>query len=205
MEPEIARLCSSCGASVRGTARFCPQCGQTMAGAAGLTAAAQTTRQPALVEEAERVASSLSGRLAEHDAHERAGDADVSASRSEPTTRERADDEASSQIKVADNEATTQTQPADTVMTNDSVAATTVGEASAGDEATAGAARVRQRAAAVGAGLGESLRPRVGKLRERSVVVLDEAAEDPGLRFVLVAIALFVVALLLFIFSFALR
>jgi hypothetical protein len=49
------------------------------------------------------------------------------------------------------------------------------------------------------------LRPRAQKLRERSVVVLDEAADDPGLRFVLVAAALFVVALLLFVFSFALR
>lgn len=205
MEPEIARRCSSCGASVRGTARFCPQCGQTMAGAVGLTAPAQMNRQPALVEEAERVASSISGRLAARDADVDADDAGASVPQSEPVTPERAGNEASSQIKLPHHEATTQTQPADTVTTTESEA-TNSGEARAeGEASAAGTGRVRQRAAAVGAGLGESVRPRVGKLRERSVVVLDEAAEDPGLRFVLVAAALFVVALLLFIFSFALR
>jgi hypothetical protein len=203
-----------------------------MAGAAGVSAVAQTARQPALVEEAERIASAISGRLAsreggvhESEAGERVTESEakldartdtdkrvvraaeldaetgagVSAppqTQTQPLARERAADgaraddapssEASAQTQPSsEGEATTRTQPSD-------------GDAS-------GAGRVRQRAAAVGASVGDSLRPRVEKLRERSVVVLDEAAEDPGLRFVLVAAALFVVALLLFIFSFALR
>ena len=42
---------------------------------------------------------------------------------------------------------------------------------------------------------------RVGRLREASIVVLDEAHDDPALRFVLVAAALFVVFLLILLFS----
>ncbi|HEX8852466.1 MAG TPA: hypothetical protein VF754_03215 [Pyrinomonadaceae bacterium] len=49
----------------------------------------------------------------------------------------------------------------------------------------------------------ENLRPRVEKMREASIVVMEEASEDTGLRFVLIAVALFVLFLLfLFISSF---
>ena len=41
----------------------------------------------------------------------------------------------------------------------------------------------------------ESLRPRVEKVRDASMGVLEEAAEDSGLRFVLIALALFAVFL----------
>jgi hypothetical protein len=43
----------------------------------------------------------------------------------------------------------------------------------------------------------EGLRPRAEKLRRASNVVLDEAAADPSLRFVLVATALIILSLLL--------
>jgi hypothetical protein len=79
--------------------------------------------------------------------------------------------------------------------------AAVVADESAAIAGESAAGRVRQRASAVG----DSLRPRVGRLRERSVVVLDEAADDPGVRFVVVAAALFIVALLLYVFSFVLR
>src|SRR5437763_1183636 len=46
---------------------------------------------------------------------------------------------------------------------------------------------------------------RVERLREASVVVLDEAQDDPALRFVLVAVLLFVVFLLILLFSHILR
>jgi hypothetical protein len=42
---------------------------------------------------------------------------------------------------------------------------------------------------------------RVGRLREASVVVLDEAQDDPALRFVLVAVVLFVLFLLILLLS----
>ena len=47
----------------------------------------------------------------------------------------------------------------------------------------------------------ENLRPRVDKLREASNVALDEASDDPGLRFVLVAAVLFIFFLFLLIIS----
>jgi len=53
------------------------------------------------------------------------------------------------------------------------------------------AAEKGRRAAAVK----ESLRPRVERVRDASMGVLEEAAEDSGLRFVLIALALFAVFL----------
>jgi cobalamin biosynthesis Mg chelatase CobN len=49
----------------------------------------------------------------------------------------------------------------------------------------------------------EGLRPRVERVREVSIVVLEEASEDSGLRFVLIAVALFLLFLLfLFLHTF---
>jgi len=62
----------------------------------------------------------------------------------------------------------------------------------------------RRAVSAVGASVGENLRPRVDKLREASTVVLDEAADDPGLRFVIVAALLFLIFLFIFLFSYIL-
>ena len=42
----------------------------------------------------------------------------------------------------------------------------------------------------------ENLRPRVEKLREASIMMLDEAPDDSGLRFVLIGVVLFLVFLL---------
>jgi|GEM_PF-2150352 len=65
--------------------------------------------------------------------------------------------------------------------------------------------RVGRRAVAtVGASVGENLRPRVEKLREVSTVVLDEAADDPGLRFVIIAALLFLLFIFIFLFSYIL-
>jgi hypothetical protein len=64
--------------------------------------------------------------------------------------------------------------------------------------------RMRQRAATVGASVGENLRPRVEKLREASTVVFDEATDDPGLRFIIIAVVLFLIFLLIFLFSYIL-
>ncbi|HZG54070.1 MAG TPA: hypothetical protein VEZ40_18340 [Pyrinomonadaceae bacterium] len=82
-----------------------------------------------------------------------------------------------------------------------------VAEPAAGQTATTQAetrGRMRQRAATVGASVGENLRPRVEKLREASTVVLDEAADDPGLRFLIIAVALFLLFLFIFLFSYIL-
>lgn len=47
----------------------------------------------------------------------------------------------------------------------------------------------------------ENLRPRVAKLKQTSSTVLDEAAIDPGLRFVLVAAVFFLLTVALLMFS----
>jgi hypothetical protein len=64
-------------------------------------------------------------------------------------------------------------------------------------------ARVKfQRARAVARGaMEEQVAPRVEKLRQTSAVVLDEAADDPSLRFVLIAATLFILFLVLFFIS----
>lgn len=59
-------------------------------------------------------------------------------------------------------------------------------------QADAPAGRTRRRSVAV---VGESVRPRVEKLRDASIGVFEEASEDTGLRFVLIAIALFLISL----------
>lgn len=69
---------------------------------------------------------------------------------------------------------------------------------------TAGAGEAqRQRAATATRGVVDdsSVRPRAEKLRRASTVVLDEAAADPGLRFVLVAAALVIISLLLLVLA----
>jgi hypothetical protein len=71
-------------------------------------------------------------------------------------------------------------------------------------QADAPRGRMRQRAVSVGASVGENLRPRVEKLREASTVVFDEATDDPGLRFVIVAALLFLVFIFIFILSYIL-
>jgi hypothetical protein len=245
-EPEIARRCQTCGAAVRGAARFCPQCGRQMSdgrGAAATQAPArsQSRAKSALVDQAEHVANSLSGRLmarepeatapadegedvlslgagpeatthveeiiqaAEPPAPSHAEGpvkwASAPAVESAPTTEDgaRAPVETSAAGERGAQPAPTRDAPADS--------APMTGEARQSESARdgRGAGRVRRRAAAVGAGLGESVRPRVEKLRDASVVVFDEAAEDPGMRFVVIAALLFVVALLILLFSFVLR
>ncbi len=47
----------------------------------------------------------------------------------------------------------------------------------------------------------ENLRPRVEKLRDASLTVFEDASEDTGLRFVLIAVALFLVFLLLLLLN----
>jgi hypothetical protein len=64
--------------------------------------------------------------------------------------------------------------------------------------------RMRQRAATVSASVGGNLRPRVEKLREASTVVFDEASDDPGLRFVIIAALLFLLFLFILLFSYIL-
>ena len=151
-----------------------------------------------LAEEAERVAATLSGKLA---------DAPATSPESSPGNRGRARVPEEGATRPADVAPET-TRAATTAAATLHEAAPDDGDARAGERAAerSGEARggVRGRAAAVGASVGESLRPRVERLREASSVVIDEAAEDPGVRFLVVAAALFLLFLLLWLLSFTL-
>ncbi|MFN2597051.1 MAG: hypothetical protein ABR563_07690 [Pyrinomonadaceae bacterium] len=212
MEPEIARRCLACGAAVRGAARFCPQCGQPLAhgaraageGGAGATAeranaaSAQPTTRAPLADEAARVAAQISGRLDARPADVRDANAPA-ADENAPAADENASPSVvSAPPPVQSSPSSPTPPPGEPPPAADVRAAQPFGGVRA-------AGRVRERAAAVGAVVGETLRPRAEKLRERSVVVLDEAADDPGVRYVVVAAALTVVALILFALSFLLR
>src|SRR5207244_617010 len=60
----------------------------------------------------------------------------------------------------------------------------------------------RQRVMAVGRdGTEGKIAPRVEKLRQASSAMLEEASSDPGLRFVLVAIVIFLLSLLLLLLN----
>ena len=187
MEPEIARRCGYCGAAVRGRARFCPQCGQTM-GEQTMSEAPTLNRRPAsaydeaqasdLPTTAERIARELNERLPPE-----TRDAFLPPAANETNTPETRDVVLPS--APAAHEARAPVTRDVILPPNDSGPA---------HDAARAAATMRVRA-------GE----RVGRLREASVVVLDEAQDDPALRFVLVAAALFVIFLLILLFSYVLR
>lgn len=163
-------------------------------------AAAERVAHP-LAEEAERVAATLSGRLAEAPAndfetppddhtHPPLLDLEDGPARPPAVTPGAADGAAGAAASA----------PPEAVLE--------IEEARADDGAAPRAAEprggVRGRAAAVGASVGESLKPRVERLREASSVVIDEAADDPGVRYLVIAAVLFLLFLLLWVLSFTL-
>ncbi|HEY0082432.1 MAG TPA: hypothetical protein VGB61_06550, partial [Pyrinomonadaceae bacterium] len=157
MEPEIARRCLSCGASVRGRASFCPQCGSRMAadesrpdGATAGTEPPTPARSP-LVEEAARVAATLNEKLPP-----RPAETSASGSHRVPAERER---EPRAREDAAHGAQATQSFGR----------AESVAEPGAGmpppQQQAAPRGGIGRRAATVGASVGENLRPRVEKLR----------------------------------------
>lgn len=156
----------------------------------------RATPQSNLVDEAVRVAASLNDKLPTLSQEPRL----PGASRSGTTEAAR---ETQAHEETAAFAANASVSPAHAESTAESA------QESATDEAAAAATpaqtdtrggRMRQRAASVG----ENLRPRVEKLREASTVVLDEASDDPGLRFVIIAALLFLLFLFILLFSYIL-
>lgn len=202
-ELEIARRCLSCGAAVRGRASFCPQCGILMDGASieSETAAAQAetqeARQPdSLVEEAARVANTLNDKLPPLFQEPGVSDNHTAArpqqQQQQPfAPEEEAEAVGAHALQPSEREGSAGEAAAKAAITN----------AEPREEMRG---RMRERAASVGASVGGNLRPRVEKLREASTVVFDEATDDPGLRFVIVAVLLFLLFLFILLFSYIL-
>jgi hypothetical protein len=182
-EPEIARRCVNCGAAVRGRASFCPQCGLSMSEAQTLShtpvspgAEQAQARTSGLVDEAERVARALNDSLPPV--------APAPGNDNKPVAVP-----AQAQDEVSVPPATAQTS----AMADDGLSLT--------DAPTDGRGARFERVTGMRARAGE----RVERLRDASFVVLDEAQDDPALRFVLVATVLFVAFLLILLFSHILK
>ena len=173
MEPEIARRCSDCGAAVRGAAAFCPECGKPLKARA------------ADVDSAVEVAETPARRKAE-------GGTDTPPPALTTT-------QPSSVAASAASVVPTQEIPSPNAASEERprVVATTTPLTPETEERSR---RQRMTTAARGAVEGK-IAPRVEKLRQASSVMLEEASSDPGLRFVLIAIAIFILSGLLFLLN----
>jgi hypothetical protein len=176
MEPEIARRCLDCGASVRGNAFFCPQCGRALKaveGAAGVGSAAE--------------ASEMHARR-KTEAGLNASTVDVPESAPAATPSDLAATQASFTLDaLEENHQRAEVAPSPTVMEDD------------------GATSKRQRVTTAARDMvEEKLSPRVEKLRQASNVMLEEASYDSSLRFVLVAVAVLVLSLFLLLLNYLL-
>jgi predicted nucleic acid-binding Zn-ribbon protein len=163
-EPEISRRCPTCGASIRQVALFCPQCGNQL-----------PPRNPN---------QSQSDR--------------VSRAAEEVNQRDTApldDAEVRSQRNFSDTVAIQRPDKQDERRSMSDTVAITRAEEMPRDpdpQRVRGAVGTKlQRATTMARGVEGDVIQRVQKVREISSVVIDEAAYDPSLRFVLVAIIVF--------------
>jgi len=185
MEPEIARRCKACGASVRSRAGYCPQCGaplnpqeSSQVSALAATAEAQPEQPELAIESAANGPGVLTAEsLMAATAPVLSATSEENAPAALPTDENHVEDEAV---------ATESSLAADAATPTADVAAPT--------------RRHRVKVAAMDAVEGK-IAPRVEKLRHASTVMLDEAADDPGLRFVLVAAVLIIFSLVLLLLS----
>jgi len=187
MEPEISHRCTSCGASVRGHALFCPQCGHPFA---------------------------PKGAKAKEDGSGPTASAAKESVETIPTTDVNKADAAISDVdqppepaqppKIAATAKTETAMPASTVPDRRSARSAGGRERTAGSRSLAvnkARQKVQQATTAARDKLEDNVRPRVEKIRQASTVVLEEAAYDPSVRFILVAGALFVLFVILLILS----
>ncbi len=194
-QPEIARRCLECGATIREYARFCPQCGQTLGSMARVEASAPTL--PLSEPRGSASADLRDEPSAQRARDERPAPSASASSELAPTGELALPPENSSPPSI---ERTSPATPAaDEAAPATRKAASTLGVAgTAGEEEPAERqGRFRSKLTAVEAGM----RPRAERLRQTSSDILDEAADDPALRFVLIAIGIFLVFVLFFILS----
>lgn len=164
--PEIARRCRVCGASVRANMQFCPQCGQAM------------------IKPKVSVHSMPDGEELPRSAKANVNDR---AKRSNLTPEQKS--EPPSNIAG----------PASS--TNELLAPDPSPVASESTAGSVGRQRRSARQPLYAENEDNGLLPRVEKFRQASVDMLDEAADDPSLRFVLVSVMLFLCFLLIFLAS----
>ncbi len=186
MQPEISHRCKSCGASIREpAAMFCPECGQALT--KPHTDSQQTSNPSATNDEAA------------------ASRAMLFESANAATNIFNATDKPSGVARLETPSVSTENQPA---------AAVEPAKTQAGDQAMNSPAAavskhrtyekardsLHRASSATREALADNVK-RVEKIRHVSTVMFEEASYDPSLRFVLVAVGLFVVFLVLLLLS----
>ncbi len=168
-EPEIARRCSSCGASIREVALFCPQCGKA------LPPRDSRQSQPPVTPTLQDTISINTAPLAEQE------DGLEAAQKGSPLD--------------SGKQSAGETQP---LTPNEAAVKAPATEKAGAGQAALGAVGAKiQRATTLARDVEGDVIQRARKVREISSVILDEAGYDPSLRFVLVAAFLFFVFLVI--------
>jgi hypothetical protein len=206
-QPEISRRCRSCGAAVRAGARFCPQCGALMAdaGAAEQAVVAPDTGELEPLREVEPPREAEAAREWTPPTKEYAAfvqsfeGAQSGAGETASGAQSEVVAESESPGVLAEDAPRRADEPAPPAASQSYVAPAASDEDFDGDASggEAGAGDVRGRVARVR----EGTRARVGRMREEAIVVLEETPDDSGLRFVLAALALFIIFLVLLFLS----
>ncbi len=187
MLPEISRRCGGCGAAVRAGARFCPQCGRAVDVSGKLDGEGDVSAAVRQTNDAERNgAAETIGLEQEWDRWRE--------SLSRRVEMEARDDAPSNERKSETRVSASAAQPQSPLQPAriEGVANRQADAALSAEGEPKG-----RRAAAVR----EAVRPRVEKVREASMGVLEGAAEDSGLRFVLIAVGLFLLFLFFLLLS----
>ena len=175
MHPEISRRCLACGASFREGALFCPECGQP------LTKAADGTSGPKPREDAPTSpVTSVPSEPASHVIASAPPSPVVPAPEIQtvsevPTAPQPPEDSAPERIKQRPPDSRT------------------------GKHETA-RDKLHRASTATREALADNVK-RVEKIRQVSTVMFEEASYDPSLRFVLVALGLFIVFIILLVLS----
>ena len=171
-EPEIARRCPSCGASIREAALFCPQCGKA------LPPRASSQTQPPVIPAVEETIPLNTAIVADQEdgLREAAPKGSSMDSRKEPQKETQRGTQNETAVKAP---------------------ATEAARASVGQTALGAVGAKIQRATTLARDVEGDVMHRARKVREISSVVLDEAGDDPSLRFVLVAAVLFLLFLVI--------
>jgi len=169
-EPEIARRCPTCGASIREVALFCPQCGNAQP--------PRATRAPAETESTSNITAPLEEREV---ASPKSLSDTIAIHRSDDTPAVPNETRSMSDTMVIERPERPE-RPAKTPV-------------APGVRGAVGA-RI-QRATTLARDVEDDVLHRVQKVRDVSSVVLDEAGNDPGVRFVLVAAIVFVLFLVI--------
>ncbi|MBD0369277.1 MAG: hypothetical protein ICV60_00370 [Pyrinomonadaceae bacterium] len=186
MEPEIDRRCPDCGAAVCAQSAFCPQCGRAMKAGASSSSSAEGT--------AAAVTESATQPEAGRDEKKAGGNSTRPLNITAPS--------------VKASELTSNPLPkTEQVSLPAQVAREQIASGKALEQRPEPRSRGRGQRV-VGAArdaVEERIAPRVEKLKQASNVVWGEAQDDPNLRFILVAIFLFIIAIVIILLGTYLR